>query len=426
VRYLFVAAIAVFLVIAITAALLIPVRLADANKGSPFYVGVSFCGNTAAEAKLLIDRVKPYTNLFVLQSFPISRNETAIKEICDYAVAQGLHIIVNLSTYNHTYWPMQFQIFKDAQSRWGDKFLGAYYSDEPGGIQLDYNWTIILNQMHYFDTHPVNESETKPPMLYYEYLKIRDAQVNGTKPQDYSLETQVFLDYFKTDIGFNNLKSTGIKTFVSDYTLYWFDYLAGYDVVFAQFGSNSSLFPDTDRSNSNYIQDIDLVRGAARLQNKEWGAIITWKYTQPPYLDTGDEIYKQMNAAYQAGAKYVILFDYPYTDDDNPYGVLQDEHFYVLEKFWNDVMATSQMRTISQESVVDSVLVLPANYGWGMRRENDIIWGFWGPDAKSAQVWNSTRTLLTEYGVHLDIVYDDPAFPVLGKYEHVYFWNQTS
>jgi hypothetical protein len=37
-------------------------------KAADYYFGVSFCGNTAAEAKLLIDRAKCYTNLFVLQS----------------------------------------------------------------------------------------------------------------------------------------------------------------------------------------------------------------------------------------------------------------------------------------------------------------------------------------------------------------------
>lgn len=30
------------------------------------YVGVAFCGNTTAEAQLLIDRVKSYTNVFVV------------------------------------------------------------------------------------------------------------------------------------------------------------------------------------------------------------------------------------------------------------------------------------------------------------------------------------------------------------------------
>jgi hypothetical protein len=58
------------------------------------YVGVSFNGNTTTEAKNLIDKVKKYTNLFILQSGPVSENETATTEICDYAVDVGLNIIV--------------------------------------------------------------------------------------------------------------------------------------------------------------------------------------------------------------------------------------------------------------------------------------------------------------------------------------------
>jgi hypothetical protein len=48
-----------------------------ANTGAdntPFYVGITFCGNTSEEAILLIDKVKNYTNFFVLQSGPISKN----------------------------------------------------------------------------------------------------------------------------------------------------------------------------------------------------------------------------------------------------------------------------------------------------------------------------------------------------------------
>ncbi|GAG35080.1 unnamed protein product, partial [marine sediment metagenome] len=32
----------------------------------------------------------------------------------------------------------------------------------------------------------------------------------------------------------------------------------------------------------------------------------------------------------------------------------------------------------------------------------------------------------TQYGTSLDIVYDDPAFPVTGKYPKIYYWNQTT
>jgi uncharacterized protein YxeA len=36
----------------------------------PFYVGVTYCGASTTEAQQLIDKVKNYTNLFVLQSGP--------------------------------------------------------------------------------------------------------------------------------------------------------------------------------------------------------------------------------------------------------------------------------------------------------------------------------------------------------------------
>jgi hypothetical protein len=126
---------------------------------------------------------------------------------------------------------------------------------------------------------------------------------------------------FENNQGLISLKEAGIKTFTSDYVLYWFDYLGGYDVMLAQFGWNSS-----------YIQDIALVRGAARMQNKSWGAIITWKYDQPPYLDDNEEeIYNQMHTAYEAGAEYVIIFNYPQIEG-NPWGTLTDKHFEALEK----------------------------------------------------------------------------------------------
>ncbi len=417
-KYFYLIPAVILIIAAITVAFLVPIQLSEGNKEASLYVGVSFCGNTTTEARLLVDRVKSYTNLLVcnLQSWRVSKNETAVYEICDYAVAQGLNIIVNLGAYYDDTWSWQVQVLKNAKERWGNQFLGAYYSDEPAGIQLDYNWTgFVENMTKYFTLYPVNSSIpiSETPTLYQMYLKLLDAQVNGTKPQNYDLEAKVFLDYFKHDPGFVDVTSAGIKTFVSDYVLHWFDYLAGYDVVLAQFGSNSS-----------YIRDIDFIRGAARLQNKEWGAIITWKYSGPPYLDTGEEIHQQMLAACEAGAKYIIIFDYPQMEG-NLYGVMQDEHFQALERFANDVMDTAKIRTFSDLSKADAVLVLPRNYGSGMRRPNDIIWGYWQPDEKSAQIWDTFCKLILRHGIHLDIVYDDPAFPVAGKYAHVYYWNQT-
>jgi hypothetical protein len=209
------------------------------------------------------------------------------------------------------------------------------------------------------------------------------------------------------------LKNRSITTFASDYALYWFDYLGGYDVILAQFGWNNTL-----------IQDVALARGAARMQNKSWGAIITWKYNAPPYLDSGEEIYNQMRIAYEAGAKYVIIFNHPQIEG-NAYGILSDEHFEALERFWNYATETSNLRTLTVSGQAEAALVLPRDYGWGMRRPDDRIW-YWGPDEKSPQIWDLSRRLLSRYGKRLDIVYDDPDFPVTGKYPKIYHWNSTS
>ncbi len=69
------------------------------NKSDPnAYVGIAFGGNTTDQAKQLIDRVKNYTNLFSLDSGrnPISADQSKVEEVCDYAVAQDLFVIVNL------------------------------------------------------------------------------------------------------------------------------------------------------------------------------------------------------------------------------------------------------------------------------------------------------------------------------------------
>jgi hypothetical protein len=172
--------------------------------------------------------------------------------------------------------------------------------------------------------------------------------------------------------------------------------------------------------NHTIEQNIALVRGAANMQNKDWGVIITWKYNNPPYLDTGEAIYNQMRMAYEAGAEYVVLFNYA-ENMTGPYGTLQEEHFVNLERFWNEVVQNPDVKQGSIEA--EAVLVLPGNYGWGMRDLNDKIWGLWGPDEKSSQIWEISRTLLGQYGLSLDIIYEDSQFPVEGKYSKIFYWN---
>jgi hypothetical protein len=391
-----------------TVSLLISYTQSSSNlQKDPVYVGVAFGGNTTEQAKLLIDRTKGYTNLFILDSGinPISTNESAVTEICDYATNAGLNIIVNLGTFtNRTDWAWKIQFYNSSIQKYGDKFLGAYYDDEPGGIPLDWNWT-----KQFTENSPLF-SGANPLDLTPIHYKLQIANITGTEPQNYTIEAQWFNQLLERNPGHNSLKQYNITTFTSDYALFWFDYLGGYDTLFAQLGWNESV-----------NTQISLLRGAATMQNKDWGAIITWKYTQPPYLDTGENIYNQMVTAYNSGAKYITIFNYPYNSTDNPYGVMEPEHFQALEKFWNQIVTKSAPSVPHAEAA----LVLPKDYGWGMRNPNDKIWGFWGTDDKSPLIWNNTQTLLNKYGLRLDIIYDDLAFPIEGNYSKVYYWNQT-
>lgn len=55
--------------------------------------------------------------------------------------------------------------------------------------------------------------------------------------------------------------------------------------------------------------NVALCRGAATVQNKDWGVIITWTYNNPPYIESGEELYNDLIYAYKNGAKYVAVFD---------------------------------------------------------------------------------------------------------------------
>jgi hypothetical protein len=365
-------------------------------QNSGFHVGVSFGGNTTAQAKLLIDRVKNFTNLFVVQSGPVSTNETSLNEIVNYTVASGLDVIVYFGYFNPAYsWQIPWLDY--AKQTWGSHFLGIYLNDELGGQTLDVNWTGFFNQIKIRDAS-----------IYLQHVPGIDLLLNGSLPIENDQAAYHLLTAIESGLGLNELETRQIPSFTSDYGLYWYDYSGGYDTIFAEFGSNQSI-----------TQTIDLARGAARMQNKIWGTIITWTYDQPPYLVNGTEMYNQLTTAYMSGAKYAVIFDYPQIND-NPYGILTDEHFAALEKFWNNI------QTLKVNNEPDAVLVLPHDYGWGMRNQDDSIWGLWRPDNTSAQIWNIKEKLLAQYGTSLDIVYDDAQFPLTGKgYQHIYFWNQT-
>ena len=353
---------------------------------TPVLFGVSFGGKTANEAKLLIDKVKGYTNFFLVNSWDLSSNETALDEVCDYTAEAGLNFMVFFDYISLTLglpltsWHGEW--VSTAKDKWPDKFLGIYIYDEPGGRQIDTGL---------FDNFTLSERAR----MYENVTSYEEA-------------AEVFRTQLPLGLSFQFLQNHNISKYTSDYALYWFDYLAGYDTVFVELGWNH-----------NRPQHIGLCRGAATAQQKDWGAIITWTYYDPPYLAKGPEILEDLKTAYETGAKYIVILDYPEWPENNPYGVLQDDHFDAIEQFWDHIHKHPEDYGKTKGQVA---FVLPRDYGWGMRQPNDSIWGLWPADNLSSVIWEKMTQLTGRYGLNLDIVYDDPGIRLDG-YSKVYYWD---
>ena len=350
---------------------------------SSVFFGVTYGSNSTAGAKLLIDKVKDYTNLFILDSYPISTNETDLNEVCNYAVNKGLNIIVYFSFISHVIYPWQSSWVEGAKARWGDKFLGIYIFDEPGGKQIDLGaWN---NETALF----ANET-------------------------NYDQAAGNFTSTLSNSQSMKDLKANNITAFTSDYALYWFDYQAGYDVVFAELG---------ELRGATKLQAISQCRGAANLQGKEWGAIVTWTYSSPPYLENGIAMLQDMLTAYLAGAKYIVVFNYPNYPDSNPYGILTEDQFAAMKNFWSEIH-TSQANTCGTVKG-EAAFVLPKNYGSPLRTPIDKVW-YSTNDSLTASIWTQMNNLTKTYGIRLDVIYNDPNYGFEGKYSTIQFWNGTS
>ena len=343
-------------------------------KPSPkIFVGVEFAYGDANDCKNLVDKVKNYTNLLIIGLPELTFNQTRLNELCDYIYASGLHFIVmftNPQSYRnyHPYvWIMK------AVEKYGEKFLGVYYYDEPGGKQLD-----------------------------------GDSGRMVVEAENYTEAAKIYVDYLRGHIEY--YKYSGVSVFTSDYGLYWFDYKAGYDVVLVQFGWNHSR-------NLN----IALCRGAANVQGKDWGVIITWTFTNPPYLESGDELYNDLVLAYKAGAKYFVVFSYPKI---TPYGTLTEEHFENLKKFEYYTKQNPGEHGVYKSKVG---YVIPEDFGFGFREANDTVWGLWKDDILAKKIWSYSLTLLKEHQFKIDILYDDEKLggSIRSRYEKLIWWNDV-
>jgi hypothetical protein len=440
---------------------ILPVKKSEIKQAT--YVGVTYCGNSVSEGKLLIDKVKDYTNLFVLQSGTLQRDFKSVDELGDYATSEGLYFL----PYFGMIIQPQFSLWlQNATQRWGTHLLGVYYGDEPGGKMLDDyvkfsdtqtgdsitkttygdilvqkpNGTEVVYEIGgnirlYQPTENQTTQQidgTQNPSIHATFYPNGTITATRTNPSDFTnepisdyrpttnyqnlMEDKPFKD--STDIANKfcandqeniQLLKNSTKLFTSDYALYWFDYMAGYDVVLAQIGWNNSL-----------AQQAAFERGATNLQNKEWGVIITWKYDHPPYLASGAEISNQLQIAYGCGAKYFVIFNY-YGDQDGQDGSMQEEHFLALKEFWKTLNENSLPQSYIRAK---TALVLPKDYACAFRWKEDKIWGVIQPNETSIQIYNLVQETFANNTLDCDIIYSDTNFSTNSNYREILYWNK--
>ena len=346
---------------------------ASTKKQSPdIFVGVDVAYENLTEIKKLIDEISSYTNLFVIGCTGITYNFTTLDETCQYVYDKGLSFIIySEHMAPHTEW------LEDAKKRWGDHFLGFYAYDEVGGRQVDLQ----------------------------KYRVVHDAD-NYTDAASQFVDGMNWILKWYTQQYTN---STNFPLFTSDYALYWFDYKAGYDVVLAQFGWNYSR-----------QLNVALCRGAAKMQNKDWGVMITWTYNDPPYIESGGELYEDLILAYENGAKYIVVFD---SNENYTQGILEEEHLEALKEFWQYIQNNPRKSDSSSDRVA---FVLPKDYAYGFRGPNDKIWGLWEADTFSKILCYKLNIIMEKYGFKMDIIYDDGLEPGSAYgYSKLISWNST-
>ena len=333
------------------------------------YVGVDLSYGDVADVESIIDQVSSFTNLVVVGTTRITWYPDKLQQTFQYAYDKGLSFLSLPPATRRGQATEDW--YANANSTFGNKLLGFYYLDEPGGKQLD----------------RVNN---------YVYLNVTNS------PSAYADAASQFVAGLSADVGSPEASKYSYKSFTSDYALYWFDYKAGYDTVFAEFGWNLSR-----------QLNIALCRGAATSENKDWGAIMTWTYTNPPYIESADALYNDMVLAYNNGAKYIVVFD---GNEGWTGGILTQEHLDALQRFWNYIQ-TNQPKSNPASS--RTAFVLPNAYGYGFRGPQDHIWGLWEVDDLAYNLSVSVNSMLNQYGEKLDIIYPDGLQPGNNGYNQI-------
>ena len=209
---------------------------ADTTQTAPgLFFGVDVAFGSLSATEQLIDKVSSYTNLFIIGCTG-NYNLTRLTLISQYAYDRGLSFIV----YSDEPGYPSGQWLADAKNNWGNSFLGIYYCDEEGGKQRDQSVFPIVPQSY------VNEAAN------FTYSDAAATYVNTLSR---------WLNTGPLAITLNFAYPTEYQLFTSDYAFYWYDYEAGYNTVFDEFGAHTGWANDSQQIN------MALCRGAATVQN---------------------------------------------------------------------------------------------------------------------------------------------------------------
>ena len=72
------------------------------------------------------------------------------------------------------------------------------------------------------------------------------------------------------------------------------------------------------------------------MQNKSWGVMLEPSSQLPLALQSGTQMYSELEQSYLSGADYAVVFNY--SPSGNGTGLLQDEQFASIQKFWKDIV----------------------------------------------------------------------------------------
>ncbi len=351
----------------------------DQPKDEPLelFVGVDVAHNNLTEIKQLVNKISNYSNIIVIGCTNITYDFIKLEEICQYVYDRGFSFII------YSDMPPEHEgvlgLHLERINEWGEKFLGIYAFDEVGGRQLD--------------------------LVTPRPFRVNEADNRTHAASKFIANATERLNWFTG----NNNSSMRFPLYTSDYALYWFDYKVGYDVVFAQLGWNYSR-----------ELNIALCRGAATVQNRDWGAMITWTFTGPPYVGSDEQLYNDMILAYENGAKYIILFD---SNKEYTHGTLKDGHLEALQRFWQYTQDNPRMADSSASRVA---YVLIKDCGYGFRGPADKIWGLWEADDFTCGLCKELGELLERYKPKFDIIYDDELNASnTAMYNTLIYWNGT-